>query len=768
MTAAEFLERLDGVKANGKGWQARCPAHLDDKPSLSVAEGEGGRVLLHCHAGCGVADVVGMLGLELADLMPASDPALIVAPPEPLRRAAPKTFTAEQVAASVEALFASEGARQRVVDEYRFPEDAVRQFGIGFVKLDGRRWVSYPYQRGGGYSYAKLRSLDGDKAFRRWPAGVEAHLYGIDGVTSDDPVIVVEGERDAVAAHVLRLHLEVGGSGGCAVVSLPDGANPSARVLEHAREALAGCPKVYLWTDRDEAGDAAAEALAAVLGPGRCLRVRLPHHKDLGDLLADLGADKGLEVALEAVRSATPAARTQRNEEYEEFPSTPSRGNEEYEEFPGGDGNSSYVSSSPDSGKRNSSYCSSPPASHPVLDEAALHGPVGQFVRELRPYTEASDASLLFQALAAYGASLGRGPYFLAEATRHHANLFLVVVGLSSAARKGTSLDHVLRLMSFVDVTLTVNPGGLSSGEGLINALRDPSGEGEHADPGVLDKRLCLIEPEFQQVLAQTERSGNTLSPTLRQAWDGRPLQVLTRKNGLKATDPHVSIVAHITVEELRRKLNQTEAVNGYANRHLFCFTHRVRSLPEPEPLEDLFYDTHARPLRAAAVEGAKDGRIGRTPAARALWHEVYEELTAGRPGMVGSVTARGAAQVVRLSLLYALADGRREIDAVHLEAALAAWRYAERSAELVWGTSTGDVIADRILTWLRQAGAEGLSRTDLYQGLQNNFEKRRLDMALSLLADAKLAYRVAVRRAQRGPEQDRWYAGQPSQAKGA
>lgn len=73
MTAEEFIARLEGVQSSGGGWVARCPAHGDDNPSLSIAKGEDGRVLVHCHAGCTAEEVVTSLGLKLSDLMPPKD-----------------------------------------------------------------------------------------------------------------------------------------------------------------------------------------------------------------------------------------------------------------------------------------------------------------------------------------------------------------------------------------------------------------------------------------------------------------------------------------------------------------------------------------------------------------------------------------------------------------------------------------------------------------------------------------------------------------------
>lgn len=62
------LARLDGVIRSGKSYKAICPAHCDKSPSLSVKEGDDGRVLLHCFAGCGVEKIVAEMGLRMSDL----------------------------------------------------------------------------------------------------------------------------------------------------------------------------------------------------------------------------------------------------------------------------------------------------------------------------------------------------------------------------------------------------------------------------------------------------------------------------------------------------------------------------------------------------------------------------------------------------------------------------------------------------------------------------------------------------------------------------
>ena len=70
------------------------------------------------------------------------------------------------------------------------------------------------------------------------------------------------------------------------------------------------------------------------------------------------------------------------------------------------------------------------------LDRAALRGPLGDLVRVIEPHTEADPAAILFQALVAFGSVVGRGPHYRVEATEHHGNEFLVLVGETAKGRK--------------------------------------------------------------------------------------------------------------------------------------------------------------------------------------------------------------------------------------------------------------------------------------------------------------------------------------------
>lgn len=307
---------------------------------------------------------------------------------------------------------------------------------------------------------------------------------------------------------------------------------------------------------------------------------------------------------------------------------------------------------------------------------------------------------------------------------------------------------------------------GLSSGEGLIHFVRDPvekanqKGEFEVIDEGVTDKRLLVIEGEFAQVLRVLKRDSNTLSVFLRNSWDRGDLASMTRNNPLQATNAHISIVGHVTQHELTKWLEQTELFNGFANRHLWLLTRRSKLLPDGG--RDLDLAGLAVTLNYALTAARNVGRMRRGDAAARLWRTVYPQLTADRTGLYGAVTSRAEAQTLRLSMLYALLDGVGVIDEEHLAAALALWQYADRSAEIIFGSEPEDPLPGLILARLREH-PEGMTRTDLHNAFARNLPAVKLVEGLAKLRDRGDAYADRAKTGRRGAPTERWYAGRRS-----
>ena len=337
----------------------------------------------------------------------------------------------------------------------------------------------------------------------------------------------------------------------------------------------------------------------------------------------------------------------------------------------------------------------------PELDPNALHGLAGDFVETIEPETESDNVALLTQFLTFFGNVVGRCPFFVAEADHHFTNIFSCLVGETAKSKKGSSLGHVQRVFQKVDEewSKNCNHSGLSSGEGLIWSVRDEIKKTEAVkknglvkdyqeviiDPGVSDKRAFVMESEFASVLRVMARDGNTLSAIIRNAWDGKDLKTMTKNSPAKATSPHISIIGHITRDELLRYLDNTECGNGFANRFLWACVKRSKVLPEGGKVVDL------SKLAESVIKSIGFSKnileMKRDDEARTLWKQVYAELSEGKPGLLGAVTARAEAQVMRLACLYAILDFSEVIKLEHLLAGLSVWNYCEQSARYIfWG----------------------------------------------------------------------------------
>ena len=381
------------------------------------------------------------------------------------------------------------------------------------------------------------------------------------------------------------------------------------------------------------------------------------------------------------------------------------------------------------------------------IGEAAFHGLAGDIVRRIAPHSESAPVALLVTLLLAFGNAAGRGACWRTEDTLHFTNEYAVLVGQSSVARKGTSLDRILALVQNAEVDLFWSKNrvlsGLSSGEGIIHVIRDAktNAEGVVEDEGAPDKRLFVTESEFAQALSASGRKDNTLGVILRNAWDGKSLRSLI-KNGGKgadiASDPHVSILAHITAEELKVKLNATDAVNGFGNRFLWVCVRRAQSLPFGGTLRAEHCGDLMRRVQSALVHAKSRKEVGFTPQAEELWPSLYEKLNQEQTGTLASVTSRAAPHVRRLALLYALLDQAVAADVPHLNAALALWKYCFASAEFIFGglNATARDIYER----LRLAFPGELARTDLFGATNRHIRAEDLTRALAELARHGLA----------------------------
>jgi len=393
-------------------------------------------------------------------------------------------------------------------------------------------------------------------------------------------------------------------------------------------------------------------------------------------------------------------------------------------------------------------------------DAAAYHGLAGEIVQAIAPHTEADPVAVLFQLLVACGALIGRGAWFEVDATRHYPAEFVVLVAEASRARRGSAYAHVKHLLGEIDPDFSSRTeNGLSSGKGLVWALRDPDGK----DPGAPDRRLLVTEPEFARVLSGRELS--SLPPVLCEAWDGEDLETLTRKSPLHATEAHLVLIGYITATELRHCSRRISIASGFLSRFLFVACRRTQLLPlggEEKPLAK----TGLKDRLAQALEHARDaGELRLHPGADELWTTWYIEMSRrSMEGVTGALTARAEAHSMRLAMIYALLDGASSIEFEHLQAALALWDYAARCAIWALGDATGVPLAEQLSRTLA-ADPDELSRSQLRDSLNRNYPSAQVTEALESLEKAGRAERRMRKNPNGGRPAEVWRAIRPETA---
>jgi hypothetical protein len=361
----------------------------------------------------------------------------------------------------------------------------------------------------------------------------------------------------------------------------------------------------------------------------------------------------------------------------------------------------------------------------PKITDKAFYGIAGRIINKLRPNTEAHPMGLLLEFLAAFGNMIGSTAYYQVEDSKHYCNINVVTVGKSSKARKGTGADRINRITSDLDRKWfsTRQASGLGSGEIVIHLVRDDSTKLEYNKktkeweeilvPGVDDKRLFVSEGEFAGILAVGNRKDNVLSKVIRDAWDHKPIRNLAKGGSSVCMNPHISISANITREELLMQMREADKFNGFGNRFLWCYVERQQLLPHGG--EDIDWSEEIQELFKRVTFANKQQRVFMDRNAREMWKRIYEDLSEDAGGLVGAVTSRGEAQVIRLALIFSVLDCSEYITVDHLKAAQAVWNYCAESATFIFGGVTKDQYT--LIEFLRN-GSKPVTRIreDLYK----------------------------------------------------
>jgi hypothetical protein len=381
--------------------------------------------------------------------------------------------------------------------------------------------------------------------------------------------------------------------------------------------------------------------------------------------------------------------------------------------------------------------------SPPELEPSALAGPLGAWVQEVGAYTEADPAALMLSGLVSFGVAAGGDKYMMAGNRPQRATLFAMLVAESPKANRGLSWAVTRDLLATIDPRLAHVRvlTGLGNGRPLLDALVPKRSV-------LQDHRLLVFEPGVTRALRMASRPSSPLTWLLRNAWDGAPIELPGHARRLVVERHHVGVIAHATLDQLRPQLTTTDASASFVNRFVYVVLRRRKILPDEGNVPPELTIRHGRPLAEAAVAARGAAEMRRTSAAERLWRGVYEELAEDDPdGLLGIAVARSARHVLRMSLIYALADRSGQVGTSHIQPALAMWRYMRASAVRIFGDQPSDDLARRLLVALRTAGTNGMTLTEQAALFGRNVSAARLEQARQKLEHAGLVVTERERR---------------------
>jgi putative DNA primase/helicase len=303
MNVEKIAARFNARKS-GAGWMARCPAHEDREPSLSIQPGRNGTTLLKCHAGCSIDEVVAAVGLHTRDLF--SDSMRLPAAIAPHKSAPLEKFDWDRCVAGM-----TEKHVEQIATWRGYSPEFVKQLRVqGLIGIH-RGLVAFPVHNNGRIIGAHFRLRTGH--WKYVPAGIKAAPMVFGDLSGCDSANVFESTWDGLAyldksAERARVIITRGATNGALVAGLiPNGAIAN------------------LWTQNDEpdpkTGKRPGEDIwqktvcEYVPGSGAIKRVKIPVH-DLNDWTRDGASVRDLIDAIkhaELLRAPESSADTPRN-----------------------------------------------------------------------------------------------------------------------------------------------------------------------------------------------------------------------------------------------------------------------------------------------------------------------------------------------------------------------------------------------------------------------------------------------------------------------
>jgi Primase C terminal 2 (PriCT-2)/Protein of unknown function (DUF3987) len=407
-------------------------------------------------------------------------------------------------------------------------------------------------------------------------------------------------------------------------------------------------------------------------------------------------------------------------------------------------------------------------AAAPDLAAPMFYGPLGEVVRKIDPLTEADPRGVMTCLLVMLGNWIGRRYYLAAGADRHFPAQQTLLVGKSALARKGTAGNLAKAAMEVFDPDWVKNNvfHAVNSGQGIAYTVKGLDERVKESGRSLGDKRALFRIDEFADALKKAQQKDNTILQTLRVAWDGGTLENTSISRNLRVSDATISVIGMITEAELRELIDPAQLATGSYNRINFCMVERSKVLRGHPPTITDAHLSGMRELREA-VDGlqskitfvtkgmsepitlAPEGipaPIKLSDAASEMAVELKARWETEGANWVEQANTRSYVHILRYALIYAVADASPKIEPAHLTAAEDLVRYFAEGIRQQATAELSDKIAERILTHMREAPDEALSRSDISCAVfQRNVGAKDLENAISQLEKLGLIRKYLV-----------------------
>lgn len=357
----------------------------------------------------------------------------------------------------------------------------------------------------------------------------------------------------------------------------------------------------------------------------------------------------------------------------------------------------------------------------PTPDPAMFTGPLGKMVNELDNYTEGSKVGVLVTLLSGFSAAVGNLPGVKTKKGAMGLSFWPVLVGPTGVGRKGTATGIAMEVLSaglkgFTEHSVVY--GCPATGLGFASELSERSIRGV-ATP------VMFIEEEMDSFVSNAKKD-TKIGTYLRKAWDGASIAHRTSQTDLVIKKPHVAVVGHIQPKNWGAISGSKDATGGTYNRFFPVWVIQSKKLPvfdedgaPTDVIERL--GNRFRQITNFAQEVA-DLTVPQTVARvfENRHREICDALTTGSEEL-GQYTERAMAYMIRIAGLYCLADKRTEITVADFDAALALVQYMVETVTytLPEAEAAGSDIPARVISWIREAGEEGVTSTEVARKFQ-------------------------------------------------